>query len=297
VGRAQTPDNEKPAAELPPLLEQLKQRTDKLSFQNLISVSTIEAERFRQSLLTRASGHHTPAQSIASACVAFRKLNLAKDNGSPHDLSRFQLGEQEIVAAIRGERPVPDATTFYGSFEGKWYGIWDQTKVDHHWGPYQALRQPQRFDIQRAQPVQLLGYQYAWVGDGYGLNHLVSSADRTRTFLLGYVVHLRDRDPSDERVRRPHVGVVDGPDRLLWITQREVFFEELLRGQDSSADRYLITGFRYGWEGEDLVARQAFRAVYARSADQRQPWEGIQIELRVKTALHYQSSPSARLRP
>ena len=283
----------------PPLLASLKKRTDHLRFDSLISVSTIEAESFRQSLLR---DRESLAHLVAKAAVQFR--NGINEDTSPslqnaaapdiYDLRRFQLDQDQWVDAIAGRRALPDPKLFYGSFAGKWYGIWDGEQVDHHWGDYVELQEAKNFTVNDQSEVSLMGWQYAWVGDGYGINHVASARDAAANFLLGYVVHIRDQDPEQEVVRRPHVGVIDGPDRLIWITKGEVFFEEMIRGSDDQSDRYYITGFRYRLEpkpndkpqanspGPTLIANEAFQVVYSRSAEQRQPWRGFPIDLHVE---------------
>lgn len=270
-------------ADLPKLLE-LKHRTDELGFANLVRRSMSESEAFRRSLIQHEK-QPVPGRTIGKACDDFRKLINAQTASltgqAEYDLSRFQLNQQQIYDAIRGKRDLPVPEQFYGSFEGKWFGIWDQQEVDHHWGGYQAVEPKQTIEIAGQDAVTLLGYQYAWVGDGYGLNHVASSADGRRKFLLGYVVHIRDRDLDQEVVRRPHVGVIDGPGRLIWITSGEVFFEEMIPGKSRQEDRYFITGFRYSMDASTITATKAFQAVYARNSDQRKPWRGFEINLQV----------------
>ena len=284
----------------PPLLKNLKERTDELNFDKLLKLSTIECEKFRRSLLVPQDESITKARAIAKACVEFRKLINNRKSESKlkdsYDLSRFSLTEQQLVDAIDGIGDVSDPNGFYGSFEGKWYGLWDGNPVDHHWGGYQDLATPKKFDIENEDGVHLVGYQYAWVGDGYGVNHIATSVDGSKKFLLGYVVHVRDEDPLKEFARRPHVGVIDGPDRLIWITKAGVYLEETIRGSSRDEDRYYITGFRYSYEKPktdksasnqkqlgDFVAGQAFQVVYSRSESGREPWQGFEIKMRFGT--------------
>jgi len=284
--RAQDGDRSTPNQQSPPLLNELESRTDELGFASLVRRSTTEAEEFRRSLLAHdleANGAHT----IARACTTFRKLiNKNVENSSDpeaYDLTRFQLDQQGIYDAIVGKHEMQKAGEIYGSFQGKWFGIWDQKRVDHHWDEYTTLKPAQSFEISGSEPVKLLGYQYAWVGDGYGLNHFASSPDGSRKFLLGYVVHIRDRDLKQEVARRPHLGVIDGPDRLIWITKSEIFFEEMIRGETKALDQYYITGFRYSIIQRELVAKNAFQSVYSRNPDKRKPWRGFDVDMRIET--------------
>lgn len=265
----------------PPVLEVLERRTDELSFDNFLKRSTVEAERFRRDLLRVSKDQNaTKAEAVAKASADFRlsvEKQVQEATNERYSLSRFTLHPQQIVAAIAGARPLPDPQQFYGSFEGKWYGIWDKRKVDHHWGEY-VPRKPVRDYAVDGKSVRLNGYQYAWVGDGYGLNHVCSSADGKQNYLLGYVVHIRDQNVEQEIVRRPHVGVIDGTDRLIWITKGEVFFEEAIRTGDPSTHRYYITGFNYTWKNDAVVLRDGFLAVYSRDPSKREPWRRLRTK-------------------
>ncbi len=265
----------------PPVLEALERRTDELSFDNFLKRSTVEAERFRRDLLRIPDGRKTSkAATIAKASDDFRlavESQVKEATSGRYSLGRFALAPEQIVGAIAGARPLPDPKQFYGSFEGKWYGVWDKRKVDHHWGSY-VPGAPVRDYTVDGKSVRLDGYQYAWVGDGYGLNHVCSSADGKQKYLLGYVVHIRDQNVEQEVVRRPHVGVIDGTDRLIWITKGEVFFEEAIRTGDPSTHRYYITGFNYAWKDDAVTTiRDGFMAVYSRDPSRREPWRRLSV--------------------
>lgn len=264
----------------PPLLRQLKLRTDALGFDSLLPRSCRESEAFRQSLLKDGK---LGARLIGAACESFRtdeNIKRFADRGS-YDLSRFRLGPDQIVDAIAGTRKLPKAGEIYGAFQGKWYGLWEDNRVDHHWGACVDLSPPAKIDLHPEGILNLVAYQYAWVGDGYGLNHVIRTSDASQQYLLGYVVHVVDENLERESIRRPHVGVFDGPDRLIWITRSEVFFEEMVRGETPEQDRYLITGFRYSADQNVLEANQAFQSVYSRNPDRRLPWRGKDIQIHV----------------
>ncbi len=234
----------------PTMLKELQGRKDNLSFENLVSRSTIEAEEFRRSLI-QEDAEPNRATLISKACISFRdainhravkqRANQQTASAS-YDLSRFQLDQQGIYKSIEGTREISKPSQFYGAFEGKWFGIWDRNNVDHHWGEFIFLNPVRSFGMTNGEPVRLLGYQYAWVGDGYGLNQLASSPDGSKTFLLGYIVHVRDGDINQEVIRRPHVGVIDGANRLIWITKSEIFFEEMMPGNTRRAGSVFYHG-------------------------------------------------------
>lgn len=303
--------------EAAPLWDQLNSRSDDLGFDSFLRTSTIEAETFRQSLLAKNEGQPSDAELIGQACLRFREIvnsgssNESGDSGGgpTFNLSHFELKPDQFVDAIKGTRSIPDPQTFYGSFAGKWYGLWEENEVDHHWGDYVKLEQPLSFVADDSSTgddakgsggakvdeapddrdsVNLIGYQYAWVGDGYGLNHVAQSVDGKENFLLGYVIHVKDKDLEKEVIRRPHVGVIDGTDRLIWITKGEVFFEESI--SDSNGSRYFITGFRYEIKsdenGKRLLANDGFQAVYSRAEfplprRDRMPWRGFEVSIDV----------------
>lgn len=261
-------------------------------FPNLASAVAAASIQFQQSIGQQAS---EPSQSIDDG----------KERAHPalvESISHFRLEANEIVAAIAGTRELPSPDEFYSPFSGRWYGLWESNQVNHAWGEYQKLKEPRLISL--GQPaaddgetdasVKLLGYQYAWVGDGYGLNHVAQSSDGRASFLLGYVVHLRDQDWQRETARRPHVGVAAGPGKLIWITKSEVFFEELIEGDSPS---YVITGFRYevvdasqqdasgaqtsnsvADSGKLLRVTTGFQSVYTRKPERRTPWRAIPIE-------------------
>ena len=119
-------------------------------------------------------------------------------------------------------------------------------------------------------PVTLTAVQYAWVGDGYGVN--LSAGRGDARFLLGYVVHVKDRALRVETARRPHVGVALPGGGLCWVTAGGVYFERVFR-DDAGGERYAITGFEYEDDanGEPAI-RKAFRAVYTRAPADRPAW-------------------------
>ncbi|MBI3468678.1 MAG: hypothetical protein HY000_37220 [Planctomycetes bacterium] len=100
--------------------------------------------------------------------------------------------------------------------------------------------------------------------------------------ILGTVYHLIDGDPKRIRPSRPHVGIQVGEGRLIWLTDGEVFFEEVLSGTGTDRERYAITGFRYRIrDGRLSNDGDAFQAVYTPQPDDRPPWFRFVIDIRV----------------
>ena len=192
----------------------------------------------------------------------------------------FEFSDIDFESAIRGIESCPNATEIFGPFAGKWYGRWAQFDVDHHWS---RVIKPDEHTLASKFPDYQIGWQYAWIGDGYGMNHCLSFEDdgTTKRFILGYTEHLADGDFKNIVARRPHVGINAGSGKLIWITAREVFFEEAHANKDGELDSYSIIGFNYIEETDDsktrLVFRDGFVAVYSRSENARIPFRNFDL--------------------
>jgi len=263
------------------LLEKAPQGWDLDAF---LERSTRESEVFRRGLLEPlAAGPAgvTRARLLAEAIVRFR------DEARPHlegrrSLAGFTQPAAEIAAWIAGRREAVSGKEVYGGFSGRWHGLWEAKEVDHHWGDYVELA-PARVYDSGGKRVSLEGYQYAWVGDGYGINQVASveAPDGKRRFLLGYVVHLKGTDLAAEVARRPHAGVPAGKGKIIWLTAGEVFLEESFR-TEGGGEAYAITGFFYKLDGGVLEASRGFQAVYSRRPAPRTPWFGFPLALKVE---------------
>ena len=267
--------------ETPPLLRQLQRRSG--GFDLFVERATRDAEIFRRTLLVSDHANVTPARRLGEAMVEFQKQSEPHLAGR-RSTARFALDASEIERAIIGTKEPLSAVTAYGPFAGKWYGLWDGNEVDHHWSDVTALDPPKAIRVPVRQPhVYANAHQYAWIGDGYGLN-LVAEADLgggRRRFLLGYVVHVKDKDPDQVTARRPHVGVLTAPGQLIWITAKEVFLEESFTAEDGT-DAYAITGFHYELgAGGSVRAQRAFQAVYSRQGESRLPFHQFTVDIRV----------------
>jgi hypothetical protein len=229
----------------------------------------IEAEKLRVGLLRPDGRGITPAWTLGEAIVRFRDRSGPLLEGRPR-LGRFEVDAGEVEARIRGVGRRIDPETSFGPFSGRWYGLWDADRVDHEWSRV-AIHEPPGHHP-RLGGLAILATQSAWVGDGFGWN-VVAGPRGGGEVILGTVYHVEDGDRRRIRLHRPHVGVEAGPGRLIWITEGEVFLEELLDHPDSSLRRYAITGFRYRREGDRLVIPgEAFQALYTRDAGHRPAW-------------------------
>ena len=230
------------------------------------------ADKFRREILRRGSSGHRQADSMARACQQFRDALRAARAGRV-GLGRFRFSEKEFRRALEGAPRWKQWSRNFDSFQGHWYGKWDQMEVDHHWYPTHAFESP--LTVAGFHEVRVLAGQFAWVGDGYGWNIIGSEGTkRDRAFILGTVYHVRNGDPLDVTLHRPHVGVSVGKQRLIWMTRAEIFFQERLPTKGDEGDRYAITGFRYRYSNGRLVNQgNAFQAVYTRQNDDRPEWK------------------------
>lgn len=262
------------------LLELAPQGRDLEAF---LERSTLESERFRRGLLVEPDGGMAPARLIARAIVRFREIAPAHLAGRC-PITGFKQSARELEGWIAGTRGRISGDEVYGGFRGRWYGLWETMKVDHHWGDFVELESPRRFRAEEGNlTVYLRGYQFAWVGDGYGINHLVTT-DPARSgddHLLGHVVHVKEGDLDQEVACRPHVGIPAGPGRIIWLTGGEVFLEERTENAERE-EEYAITGFFYTLEGGVLRASRAFQAIYSRRKAERAEWHGFPMELVVR---------------
>ncbi len=258
-------------------------------FTAFLERSVRESELFRRRLLSEGSGgSHSQAELLARAIQDFCRTAEPRIDHRP-SLEEFQQVAKEIPARIAGQGRI-SGPEVYGKFSGEWHGLWTDFPVDHQWGGVEVLNPPLAVSLEAsesgapesAERVWIRSWQYAWVGDGYGLNLVAASdpGEGGKDFLIGYVVHLKDRDFKREMARRPHVGVAAGPGKIIWMTAGEVFLEERLR-LSSGEEAYAITGFFYRLEESELEASEGFQAVYTRRPENRPAWSRFPISLRV----------------
>ncbi len=233
--------------------------------------SAIEAEKFRQSYMQ--SGEFEPkALSLAKLVQRFLAAHAGRFEKDPTSIPLFPISIEDFMGSFGGTSEELDGTEIYAPFAGQWQGRWAEQTVKHHWSD---LVQPNRETSYRVvdrngkiTQHSISSYQYAWIGDGYGLNMVANetSQDGERHYLLGYVEHLKGGDFGQVTARRPHVGIQAGEGRLVWVTEKEVFLEEVFpditgRGDDA----YSIIGFRYEISGKAMIATEGFETLYRRN--------------------------------
>ena len=238
-----------------------------------------EADKFRRGLLQKNASGLTQAEVLSEAIVRFQKLagdHVSKENG----VKGFKVKKKSLLRAIQGEKTKLQPTNAFTAFDGKWYGIWDKWEVDHHW--YPQINQNPPLGLQAFNDIWIHAVQFAWIGDGFGWNIVASEKQDSKDFfILGTVYHVRDKDPKQVYLHRPHVGISLEPDQLIWLTHKEIFLEERWPLKGDFPERYAITGFNYQMSGDSRlsVVGNSFQAVYTRKPDLRYPWRQFWINL------------------
>lgn len=238
-----------------------------------------EADSYRRSLLQKNAAGLTQSEILSEAIVRFQNLagdHLSKENG----LKGFKVRKKSLIRAFDGKKSKLKPQQAFTAFDGKWYGIWDQMKVDHHW--YPQVNQVPAVKIPAFHGIWIHAVQFAWIGDGFGWNIVATEeADSSDYFILGTVYHVREKDPSQVYLHRPHVGISTDEDQLIWLTRKEIFLEQRMPSKGELPERYSITGFNYQMHGTSglSVVGNSFQAVYTRKPDLRYPWRQFWINL------------------
>ena len=277
-------------------------------FQDFVINGAFESECFRQDYLRATtdgattdgatSGNATTGgeavlepkvRTLARLAVAFKDRGSEWSAAGRPGLSDFKLSAEQIVASFSGTVSASGIETLQG-FAGKWFGRWTDFEVDHHWS-----------DVVRVDPgwtyldaakkkadvsaTELLGwevesFEYAWIGDGYGVNVIARNPTTSpkQQVLLGYVEHIKDGDFAQVTARRPHVGIDAGAGKLIWITAREVFFEQAIKTAGAPS-AYAITGFHYTVSNSKMSITDGFQAIYSRDKDHRPAFMPIEVKI------------------
>ena len=255
--------------------EEEKWRTNRALYENGLK----ECEAFRQGLL-RAIGstRMTQAELVGQAIQRFPGMCRTALLGRPN-LDEFHVPADAFLRQVRGRTSL-DGERAFGRFTGRWYGLWDQMRVDHHWWPVEQYEPPKT--VGRDLP-RIVASQYSWIGDGFCWNYIVQPRrDPSCHVILGMAYHLDPSNAKEIRLRRPHVGYLAGPGKLIWVTAKEIFLEQAMSPKEGNGMVYTITGFKYEIREAQLRSREdAFQAVYTRQKDRRPPWFRFPIDLQV----------------
>ena len=232
--------------------------------------ATRESEAFRQELFVPSVAGRTRAEVLADAVDAFRSESTPTPGARvPGRLNVHGSGIHGtgLVRAMAGDATV-DGQTAYGPFTGRWFGSAPNNGLGQHWGGVTDVVPPLEVRLEgRKRAVWLQSYQYAWLGDGYGVRLEISLGPQSRErVLLGYVVRVDEGHLGRERARQPRVGLSAGAGRLIWITPDGVVLEEAA-ATPAGVETYSVSGFRYRIERNHCRRDEPFQAVYTRSAE------------------------------
>ncbi len=248
-----------------------------------------KAEVLRVKLLARDSSGQTPLGRILMA-TADLQASAVDSLKSGRPIGQFNLNAERIAAQLIGEASL--STASFAAFDGRWFGQWDDSNVNHDWQPTVNYATPRKTenDLPRIQSLQ-----YAWISNGFGWNYLVAKPSQSsqvvspdsektnRSYVLGMVYYFDEKDFLAIRGEKAHVGFSDSPNRLIWITEREVFMEEVFPMQDASQTSYAITAMYHDlFSPQPSVASRGTQAVYTRDPGNRPAFREFQWSPRVK---------------
>ncbi|MDP8245427.1 MAG: hypothetical protein P9L94_15185 [Candidatus Hinthialibacter antarcticus] len=232
----------------------------------------IEAERFRRSLYNNDTNQLI---YLVKEIIGFKE-SVAPILEAPYGFDRFDISDKTLTQALKDGVSLQSGLDSFQAFAGAWYGLWEENPVDHEWSQTEQYSPPYKIQQENI-TLYIHALQYAWIGDGFGWNLVISpETPDSNTFILGSVYHVRDQKPSQVYLHRPHVGVaIDG--NLIWITAGEVFFEEAYL--ERSPQQYSITGFFYEWQNGQMNRKgDGFQAVYSRESKNRVPWRRLSLQ-------------------
>ncbi len=236
----------------------------------------IKAEAFRERLLKPTATHETGVGAVADLVSDFQKQTRpGEESLSPlrQNVQAFDVSGDRLIAQVRGDNDLsPDV---FDSFDGRWFGRWDQMHVNHEWRPSDRYSPPKSIASQQPSIESL---QYAWVGNGFGWNYLSArDGNAKHNYILGMVYYFSGSNYHDITEEKPHVGFADGPTRLIWITESEIYLEEAFpHSLTGDPDHYVITGLRHDLFGESpSVFPTAVQATYTRDPENRPSFQQI----------------------
>jgi|GEM_PF-1261957 len=248
-----------------------------------------KAEALRVQLLARDSFGQTPLDRILMATADLQAA--AVDSLKPgQPIGHFNLNAERIAAQLSGEGALSAAS--FAAFDGRWFGRWEDSNVNHDWQPTVAYATPRKTedDLPMIQSLQ-----YAWISNGFGWNYLVAkpsqnsqvvssnSEKANKSYVLGMVYYFDGKDFLTIRGEKAHVGFSDSPNRLIWITEQEVFMEEVFPMQNASETTYAITAMYHDlFSPQPSVASRGTQAIYTRDPGNRPAFRKFQWSLRVK---------------
>jgi len=230
-----------------------------------------QAESLRRALLATDSTGKSGLERIAEKLAAFQPASRSHLVGHA-SIADFRFPTERLHDQLNGRDKI--SPNSFDAFDGRWFGIWGESKVNHDWQPTQTFTPPKAYaDVS----LKLQSLQYAWISNGFGWNYLVSlpsdgrgPADTQRSCVLGMVYYFTGDNFETNSGSKAHVGFVDSPTRLVWITEREVFLEEVFAGDTPANDTYVITAMHHDLLSDSpTVSQRATQAVYTRDPANR----------------------------
>ena len=241
-----------------------------------LAMGIVKAEALRERLMEPSVTHKTGAAAIADLIGEFQKVTQPTDGLAPplrQDVQAFDVSGDRLLVQIRGDTSI--ATKVFDAFDGRWFGRWDQSNVNHDWRSSLCFSPP-KVIVKGESPIQSL--QYAWISNGFGWNYLSArDGDTEQNYVLGMVYYFAHPNYRDITEEKPHVGFADGPTRLIWITEFELYLEEAFpESLTGEPDHYVITGLRHDLLGKSpSVSPKAVQATYTRDPNTRPSFQQI----------------------
>ncbi|MEM6468860.1 MAG: hypothetical protein AAF802_04775 [Planctomycetota bacterium] len=242
----------------------------------------VKAEKLRSRLLAPTAKRLTGCQAVADL-VAEAQKSLRWTDEQPkklrHSIAAFDVSSERLLTQIRGDAGI--SPQVFDAFDGRWFGKWDTTNVNHDWRPSIVFSPPRtvakRPSSAKDQPT-LAALQYPWISNGFGWNYLLKrNGDSTGNYVLGMVFYFAPPNYRDITEEKPHVGFADGPTRLVWITEYELYLEEAFPASSTGKpDYYVTTGFRHDLFGENpSVEPECVQATYTRDPNDRPSFQKV----------------------
>ena len=251
----------------------------------------VEADRLRRKILAVDSNTDLPPSSekqlvpgrhIENIVLAIRSFQsqMRSQDKLVASVENFQSTAESMRMQLSGRTDMGDPSSAFSAFDGKWYGLWDVHPVNHDWRPSRlyAMARPS------SSGLQVMADQYAWIHNGFGWNYLVQeTAEGSLPFVLGQVYYLQEKDLKIIAGRKPHVGILErrqeiekSSQRIVWITEQEIFLEEVFPQPDINDTFYVITGIYHSLFGDQpSVSNEAVQAKYTRRNNPRPPFTKV----------------------
>ncbi len=219
----------------------------------------------------RTIADRTIADRIAETVTEFQ-MQMGTRSNLRDPVGDFRITGDRLKSQLSGNMELGRPSAVFDGFDGRWFGLWEKEAVNHDWRPSRT------YDNAKTEGVDLivLADQYAWIHNGFGWNFLVRSSSGN-PYVLGQVYYLNRKDLKKIDSRKPHVGFADVSSdpsapitRLVWITEREIFLEQIFPQADPSETYYVITAiFHSLFESKPTVSNQAIQAKYTRNSNNR----------------------------